>query len=219
MFEVGQSIEVKVLKFDPDSQRVSLGYKQIRPDPWEEAEYKYPVGAIVRGKVVSIPDYGAFVELEDGIEGLVHISEMTWNKRVKHPSKLVNVGDIVEAKVLGMDVENKRISLGMKQLEAEPLGHRRAAVPGRQRSSRARSGTSPTSASSSGSTRASTASCTSATCPGASASAPLRQVQEGRQRRGPRALDRQGQRALLLGIKQLTEDPWYTVQSGTSSVR
>ncbi len=120
MFEVGASIEVKVLKFDADSQRVSLGYKQIRPDPWEEAEYKYPVGAIVRGKVVSIPDYGAFVELEDGIEGLVHISEMTWNKRVKHASKLVAVGDVIEAKVLGMDVDNKRISLGMKQLEANP---------------------------------------------------------------------------------------------------
>jgi small subunit ribosomal protein S1 len=120
MFEVGQSVEVKVLKFDADSQRVSLGYKQIRPDPWEEAEYKYPVGAIVRGKVVSITDYGAFVELEDGIEGLVHISEMTWNKRVKHPTRLVNQGDLIEAKVLGMDAENRRISLGMKQLEANP---------------------------------------------------------------------------------------------------
>jgi small subunit ribosomal protein S1 len=120
MFEVGQSVEVKVLKYDPDTQRVSLGYKQIRPDPWEEVEYKYPVGAIVRGKVVSIPDYGAFIELEDGIEGLVHISEMTWNKRVKHPSKLVQVGDVIEAKVLDIDVENKRISLGMKQLEQNP---------------------------------------------------------------------------------------------------
>jgi small subunit ribosomal protein S1 len=120
MFEVGQSVEVKVLKFDRDNQRVSLGYKQIRPDPWDEAEFKYPVGAIVRGKVVSITDYGAFVELEDGIEGLVHISEMTWNKRIKHPSKLVAVGDVIEAKVLGMDVDNKRISLGMKQLETNP---------------------------------------------------------------------------------------------------
>ncbi len=120
MFEVGQSVEVKVLKFDADTQRVSLGYKQIRPDPWEEVEYKYPVGAIVRGKVVSIPDYGAFIELEDGIEGLVHISEMTWNKRIKHPSKLVEVGKVIEAKVLDIDVENKRISLGMKQLEQNP---------------------------------------------------------------------------------------------------
>lgn len=120
MFEVGQSVEVKILKFDRDSQRVSLGYKQIRPDPWSDADFKYPVGAIVRGKVVSIPDYGAFIELEDGIEGLVHISEMTWNKRIKHPSKLVDVGDTIEAKVLGIDVENKRISLGMKQLEENP---------------------------------------------------------------------------------------------------
>jgi len=120
MFEVGQSVEVKVLKYDPDAQRVSLGYKQIRPDPWTEAEYKYPVGAIVRGKVVSVTDYGCFVELEDGIEGLVHISEMTWNKRIKHPSKLVEVGDVIEAKVLGIDVDSRRISLGMKQLEANP---------------------------------------------------------------------------------------------------
>ncbi len=120
MFEISQTIEVKILKFDRESQRVSLGYKQIRPDPWEEVEYKYPVGAIVRGKVVSIPDYGAFIELEDGIEGLVHISEMTWNKRVKHPTKILNLGDVVEAKVLGVDVENKRISLGMRQLEPNP---------------------------------------------------------------------------------------------------
>ena len=120
MFDVGHALEVKVLKFDSDSQRVSLGYKQMRPDPWDEVDFKYPVGAIVRGKVVSIPDYGAFVELEDGIEGLVHISEMTWNKRVKHPSKVCNIGDVVEAKVLGIDMEQKRISLGMKQLEQNP---------------------------------------------------------------------------------------------------
>ncbi len=120
MFEISQTIEVKILKFDKDSQRVSLGFKQIKPDPWDEVEYKYPVGAIVRGKVVSIPDYGAFVELEDGIEGLVHISEMTWNKRVKHPGKLISMGDTVEAKVLGVDVVNKRISLGMRQLEPNP---------------------------------------------------------------------------------------------------
>jgi small subunit ribosomal protein S1 len=120
MFEVGQTIEIKVLKFDAETQRVSLGYKQLRPDPWEEVDYKYPVGSIVRGRVVSIPDYGAFVELEDGIEGLVHLSEMTWNRRVKHPSKLVAVDDTVEAKVLSIDMENKRISLGMKQLEENP---------------------------------------------------------------------------------------------------
>ena len=120
MFEVGQQIEVKVLKFDEDSQRVSLGYKQTRPDPWEDVQYKFPVGAIVRGQVVSIQDYGAFVQLEEGIEGLVHISEMTWNKRIKHPSKIVNEGDVVEAQVLGIDLETKRISLGMRQLEQNP---------------------------------------------------------------------------------------------------
>jgi small subunit ribosomal protein S1 len=120
MVEVGQEIEVKVLKFDGETQRVSLGCKQIRPDPWQEVDLRYPIGAIVRGQVVSMPDYGIFVQLEDGIEGLVHISEMTWNKRVKHPSKLVEMGQVVEAKVLGVDVENKRISLGMRQLEPNP---------------------------------------------------------------------------------------------------
>ncbi len=120
LFEVGAQLDVKVLRYDEESGRVSLGYKQIRPDPWEDAEYKYPVGATIRGRVVSLPDYGAFVELEDGIEGLVHISEMTWNKRVKTPSKLVNIGDIVEARVLGIDLENRRISLGMRQLEQNP---------------------------------------------------------------------------------------------------
>ena len=120
MFEVGAQIEVKVLKFDEENQRVSLGYKQTRPDPWEDVEFKYPVGAIVRGKVVNVVDYGAFVELEDGIEGLVHISEMTWNKRIKNPNKLVNVGDVIEAKVLDIDAENKRVSLGMRQLEVNP---------------------------------------------------------------------------------------------------
>ena len=120
MVEVGQTLEIKVLKFDAETQRVSLGYKQIRPDPWDEVDLKYPVGAIVRGKVVSMPDYGAFVELEDGIEGLVHISEMTWNKRIKHPSKLVALNDLVEAKVIGVDVENKRISLSMRELEPNP---------------------------------------------------------------------------------------------------
>ena len=120
MVEVAQEIEVKVLKFDSDSPRVSLGCKQIRPDPWAEVDLRYPVGAIVRGRVVSMPDYGCFIELEDGIEGLVHISEMTWNKRIKHPSKLVDMDATVEAKVLGVDVENKRISLGMRQLESNP---------------------------------------------------------------------------------------------------
>ncbi len=120
LFHVGDEIQVRILKFDPENQRVSLGYKQIREDPWVTAPQKYPIGAVVNGKVVSLPDYGAFVELEDGIEGLVHISEMTWNKRIKHPSKLLSIGDDVEAVVLDLDTENKRISLGMKQLETNP---------------------------------------------------------------------------------------------------
>lgn len=120
LLEVGARILVKVLKYDEGSGRVSLGYKQMRPDPWEDAERKYGVGTTVRGCVSSVPDYGAFVELDEGIEGLVHIREMTWNKRIKLPGKLVNIGDIVEAKVLGIDRENRRISLSMRQLQTNP---------------------------------------------------------------------------------------------------
>jgi small subunit ribosomal protein S1 len=120
MFEVGQEVRVVVLKFDPASERVSLGLKQIQEDPWHRADEKYPVGTRVKGKVVSLTDYGAFVELEQGVEGLVHVSEMSWTKRVKHPSKIVNVGDQVEAVVLDIDPKSKRISLGMKQIEANP---------------------------------------------------------------------------------------------------
>ncbi|MBI4829131.1 MAG: 30S ribosomal protein S1 [Nitrospinae bacterium] len=120
MFNIGDTVKVIVLKFDKETERVSLGYKQGTPDPWSAAEGRYPAGARVTGKVVSIADYGAFVELEEGIEGLVHISEMTWNKHIRHPGKLVNVGDQVEAVVLALDREKKRISLGMKQIQANP---------------------------------------------------------------------------------------------------
>jgi small subunit ribosomal protein S1 len=120
MFEVGQEVRVVVLKFDPATERVSLGLKQIQEDPWHRADEKYPVGTRVKGKVVSLTDYGAFIELEQGVEGLVHVSEMSWTKRVKHPSKIVNVGDQVEAVVLDIDPKAKRISLGMKQIEANP---------------------------------------------------------------------------------------------------
>ncbi len=120
MFEVGQEVRVVVLKFDPASERVSLGLKQIQEDPWHRADEKYPVGSRVKGKVVSLTDYGAFIELEQGVEGLVHVSEMSWTKRVKHPSKLVEVGKGVEAVVLDIDPKAKRISLGMKQIEANP---------------------------------------------------------------------------------------------------
>src|SRR5467141_1986625 len=120
LVNVGDQIQVKVLKFDTDKQRVSLGFKQLTPDPWLDASHRYPVGAHVSGRVISVTDYGAFVELEQGIEGLVHVSEMTWSKRIKHPSKLVNVGDQVDCVVLSVNPQERRISLGMRQLAPNP---------------------------------------------------------------------------------------------------
>ncbi|MDZ7640617.1 MAG: 30S ribosomal protein S1 [Desulfurivibrio sp.] len=120
MFKVGDEIQVKVLKYDQENGKVSLGVKQLKSDPWETIQQRYPVGAKVPGKVVSITDYGAFVELEEGVEGLVHISEMSWSKKSRHPSKIVTVGDEVEVSVLNVDPEAKRISLGMKQLQPNP---------------------------------------------------------------------------------------------------
>lgn len=120
MFAVGDEVKVKILKYDREKERVSLGLKQISANPWDEAEFKYPAGMKVKGKVVSLKDYGAFVELEGGVEGLIHVSEMSWTERVKHPSKVINVGDEVECKVLEVDTKNKRISLGLKQLQDNP---------------------------------------------------------------------------------------------------
>jgi small subunit ribosomal protein S1 len=120
LVNVGDQIQVKVLKFDKEKQRVSLGFKQLTPDPWLDASHRYPVGAHVSGRVISVTDYGAFVELEQGIEGLVHVSEMTWSKRIKHPSKLVNVGDQVDCVVLSVNPQERRISLGMRQLAPNP---------------------------------------------------------------------------------------------------
>ncbi|MEE8508219.1 MAG: 30S ribosomal protein S1, partial [Myxococcota bacterium] len=111
LFHVGDEIKVKVLKFDPESERVSLGLKQIQPDPWIDASMRYPIGKRIQGKVVSLAEYGAFVELEPGIEGLIHVSEMSWTKRVKHPSKVVSVGDAVESVVLDVDERERKISL------------------------------------------------------------------------------------------------------------
>lgn len=120
IFRVGDNIQVKVLKFDRDRERVSLGYKQLLPDPWSSVEERFPVGTRVPGRIASVADYGAFVELENGVEGLVHVSEMSWSKRVKHPSKLVNPGDAVEVEVLSVDPKARRISLGMKQIQDNP---------------------------------------------------------------------------------------------------
>ncbi len=127
LFGVGDEITVKVLKFDREKERVSLGYKQLTPDPWSLVSERYPLGSRVQGKVVNITDYGAFVELETGVEGLIHVSEMSWSKRVKHPSKVLQVGQDVEAAVLDLDGDSRRISLGLKQIEPDPwstLGER-----------------------------------------------------------------------------------------------
>jgi len=117
---VGEEITVKVLRFDKEKERISLGLKQMRPDPWADIEANYPPGSRVIGRVVSVTDYGAFVELEPGVEGLIHISEMTWSRRLKHPGKVVKPGDQVESVVLEIKPKERRISLGIKQLEADP---------------------------------------------------------------------------------------------------
>jgi len=120
LFKVNDEIDVIVLKYDPATERVSLGHKQLITDPWANVIDRYPVGGRAVGKVVSLTDYGAFVELEAGVEGLIHVSEMSWSKRVKHPSKILNQGDMVEAMVLGVDPGARRISLGLKQVESNP---------------------------------------------------------------------------------------------------
>ena len=120
MVAIGDHVKVKVLNYDEESQRISLGLKQLTPYPWEDVEEKYSVGSRVRGKVVSITDYGAFVELEQGVEGLVHISEMSWTQHIRHPSKVLAIGDVVEAVVLNVDKDAEKISLGLKQTEPDP---------------------------------------------------------------------------------------------------
>ena len=129
MFAIGDKVTVMVLKYDKEKERVSLGLKQTTPDPWVDVESKYPIHTRISGKVVSITDYGAFIELEKGIEGLVHISEMSWSRHVKHPSKIVALGDEVTAAVLTLDKNKKRISLGMKQIEPNPWEEIEAKYP------------------------------------------------------------------------------------------
>jgi small subunit ribosomal protein S1 len=118
--QAGDEIEVTVLKFDKEKGRISLGRKQLLPDPWQTVAERFPVGARVQGKVVSTTDYGAFIELEPGVEGLVHVSEMSWSKRAKHPSKIVNVGEVVDVVVLDIKLDQRRISLGLKQTTEDP---------------------------------------------------------------------------------------------------
>jgi len=120
LFKVGDTITVKVLSFDKEKERISLGLKQLQPDPWTTAQDRYPVGAIVTGKVVSLTDYGAFVELEPGVEGLIHISEMSWTRKIRHPSQVLSAGDVVEVKILEVEPQRKRISLSLRQVEPNP---------------------------------------------------------------------------------------------------
>jgi len=120
LVSIGEKVKVKVLSFDPEKERISLGMKQLTPYPWEDVDKRYAVAQKVKGKVVSITDYGAFVELEKGIEGLIHISEMSWTRHVRHPSKVVAIGDQIEAVILKIDKENEKISLGLKQTEPDP---------------------------------------------------------------------------------------------------
>jgi small subunit ribosomal protein S1 len=118
--KLDQTINVVVLDFDQEKKRISLGYKQLQPHPWENIETKYPVGTKVNGKVVSLTDYGAFIEIEKGIEGLIHISEMSWTQHIKHPSQVVSMGQMIDAVILSLDKDAKKISLGIKQLEPDP---------------------------------------------------------------------------------------------------
>ena len=118
--QVGETVEVVVLNVDPNHRRISLGLKQVMPNPWEQAKEKYPVGSVIKGPIRSVTDFGIFVGVEEGIDGLVHVSDLHWTKKVKHPSELYKKGDVVEAKVLGIDVQNERFSLGVKQLSTDP---------------------------------------------------------------------------------------------------
>jgi small subunit ribosomal protein S1 len=120
MYNIGHEISVKVINFDRERERVSLGLKQLKPDPWIDTPKRYPVNQKVTGQVVNLTDYGAFVEIEEGVEGLIHISEMSWTKKIKHPSQIVSIGDTIEAMVLNLDTENRRVSLGMKQVKPNP---------------------------------------------------------------------------------------------------
>ena len=129
LINVGDEIQVKILKYDTEKERVSLGLKQLTEDPWAQMKQAYTIGAKVKGKVVSVAEYGAFVELGDGVEGLIHVSEMSWTKRVKHANQILQVGQEVEVQVLEVDSENRRISLGMKQLQANPWVEMKESYP------------------------------------------------------------------------------------------
>ena len=157
MLKVGQELDVVVLDINKEKERVSLGLKQTLANPWDNIEERFPVGQQVKGKVINLVPYGAFVELEDGVEGLVHVSELSWTKRIARPSDVLTVGQEIEAVVLGINKEEQKISLGVRQLEPNPWDEIEKTVPDRQPRSRARSATSPPTARSSNWRKASTA--------------------------------------------------------------
>ena len=161
VLSIGETIKVQIIRINHESHRISLGMKQLQADPWDGIEAKYPVGAKFTGRVTNITDYGAFVELEPGIEGLIHVSEMSWTKKNVHPGKIVSTSQEVEVMVLEVDPDKRRISLGLKQTLRQSVGNLRREVPGRLRPSKAKSRTRPSSACSSVSTAMSTAWSTS----------------------------------------------------------
>src|SRR6185436_2688352 len=128
VLSVGQTVKVQIIRINPETQRISLGMKQLDKDPWEGVAAKYPIGAKVKGRVTNITDYGAFVELEDGIEGLVHVSEMSWTKKNVHPGKILSTSQEVEVMVLDVDTTKRRISLGLKQCTENPWSKLSATV-------------------------------------------------------------------------------------------
>ena len=206
--QIGQQVKVQVIRFNPDTQRISLGMKQLEADPWEGVAAKYPPGAKYTGRVTNITDYGAFVELEPGVEGLVHVSEMSWTKKNVHPGKIVATSEEVEVMVLDVDSTKRRISLGLKQVQGNPWEVFVDEHPIGSTRSRARSATSPSSACSSGCPPTSTAWSTCPTCRGTSrASWPWRSTTRATWSRA-KVLDVDVEKERIsLGIKQMRDDP------------
>ena len=209
---IGQSVKVQVIRFNPETQRISLGMKQLMSDPWDGVGAKYPVGLKLKGRVTNITDYGAFVELEPGVEGLVHVSEMSWTKKNVHPGKIVSTSQEVEVMVLDVDMSKRRISLGLKQCMANPWESFAEQYPGAAPSSKARSATSPSSACSSACPATSTAWCISPTCRWDKAGdEAIRDYKKGDKVK-VKVLDVDvDKERISLGIKQLANDPFEKV--------
>ena len=206
---VGDTVKVQIIRINPETQRISLGMKQLEADPWEGIEAKYPVGARFKGTVTNITDYGAFVELEPGVEGLIHVSEMSWTKKNIHPGKIVSTSQEVEVQVLEVDPEKRRISLGLKQTQDNPWVAFLPPITRPAPSSRARSATSPSSACSSASMAASTAWCISPISTGPSpGEEAIKDYNKGDNVKAV-VLDADSEKERIsLGIKQLTADPF-----------